>query len=186
MFLMSWLKSFQETVRLSSRHTGSHRKHQGHRPLRSHMVERLEERLVLTNSPTLNPITTPLPISNTVNVAAIQTINLSGITDGDGGQLIAGQLTVDSVTPTLATLDTFLNNVSVIFPGNQATAVLQYTIDAAGISGTNTVILKLDDGVDAPAFFSVTIEVYDPLVLISTWRGGAPGEFAQIIDQNNK
>ena len=187
MFLMSWLKSFQETVRLSSRRTGSLRKHQGHRPLRSHMVERLEERLVLANSPIMNAIPTPPPISNTVNPAVIQTINLSGITDGDGGQLMAGQITVDSVTPTAFTFDPLLSNVNVVFPGNQATAVLQYTVDAAGLSGTNTITLKLDDGTgDLPSYFSVTIEVYDPLVLISNWRGGAPGEFAQIIDQFNQ
>lgn len=182
MFLMSWLKSFQETVRLSSRRAGSLRKHPGHRPLRSHMVERLEERLVLTNPPTMNAIPTPPPIANDVTLT--QTINLSGITNGDGGRLMAGQITVDSVTPTAFTNDTLLSNPNVVFPGNQTTATLRYTINAAGLSGTNIVTLKLDDGVDAPSFFSVTIEVYDPLVLISNWRGGAPGEFAQLIDQS--
>ncbi len=183
MFLMSWLKSFQETVRLSSRRAGSLRKHQGHRPLRSHLVERLEERLVLTFSPTLNPIVTPPPIANDVTLT--QTINLNAITDGDGGFLSAGQITVVSpVTPTLITNDTLLSNVSVVFPGNQSTAALQYTINAAGLSGTNVVTLMLDDGVDAPSMFSVTIEVYDPSVLISNWRGGAPGEFAQLRDQS--
>ncbi len=182
MFLMSWLKSFQETVRLSSRRAGSLRKHQGHRPHRSHMAERLEERMLLTFSPTLNPITTPLPIAN---VSTTQSINLSGISDGDGGFLLAGQITVDSVTPTLITNDNFLSNLSVVFPGNQSTAALRYTVTSPGLSGTNIVTLKLDDGVDAPSFFSVTVEVYDPLVLISNWRGGAPGEFAQIIDQSS-
>ena len=186
MFLMSWLKSFQETVRLSSRRAGSLRKHQGHRPYRSHMVERLEERMVLTFSPTLNVIPTPPPIANDVTLT--QTINLSGITDGDGGFLSAGQITIEPLTTTLITNDTLLSNLNVVFPGNQATAVLQYSVDALAslfdLSGTNTITLKLDDGVDAPSFFSVTIEVYDPLVLISNWRGGAPGEFAQLIDQS--
>ena len=174
MFLLSWLKSFQETVRHSSRRAGSLRRHQGHRPLRSHLVERLEERLVLTNPPTMNAIPTPPPISNTVSPMATQTINLSGITDGDLGLLSAGQITVDSVTDTAITFDTLLSSVSVVFPGNQSTAALQDTVDAAGLSGTNTITLKLDDGTgDLPSYFSVTIEVYDPLVLISNWRGGA-------------
>ncbi|MFM9963681.1 MAG: hypothetical protein ACKV2Q_20935 [Planctomycetaceae bacterium] len=54
MFLLSWLKSFQETVRLSSRQVGKLRKHQGHRRVRTRRVERLEERLVLV-APTITP-----------------------------------------------------------------------------------------------------------------------------------
>ena len=147
------------------------------------MVERLEERLVLTNPPTMNVIPTPPPIANDVTLT--QTINLTGITDGDLGRLMAGQITIEPLTPTLITNDILLSNLNVVFPGNQTTAALQYTINAAGLSGTNTVTLKLDDGIDAPSFFDVTIEVYDPLVLISNWRGGAPGEFAQLIDQSS-
>ncbi|MBM3969022.1 MAG: YHYH protein [Planctomycetes bacterium] len=251
MFLLSWLKSFEETVRLSSPRARSHRKHQGHRPSQSHLVERLEERLVLTFSPAMNAIPTPSPIANNLvstqltnsvpvgsgsfvvtdasvfpaapfdirlesetltvtnvtgnaltlltpttaahngsataplEVAYVLTINLSGITNGDGGFLTAGQITVDSVTPTAFTNDLLLRNLSVVFPGNQTTARLRYEIDALGLSGTNVVNLKLDDGVDAPSIFSVTISVYDPTVLISNWRGGAPGEFAQVIDQSD-
>jgi Ca2+-binding RTX toxin-like protein len=146
-------------------------------------VERLEERMVLTFSPTMNAIPTPPAIANDVTLT--QTINLSGITDGDGGRLLAGQITVDSITPTLITNDTLLSNVNVVFAGNQTTALLQYDIDALGLSGTNVVTLRLSDGVDPDSLFSVTINVYDPLVLISNWRGGAPGEFAQLIDQSN-
>ena len=52
MYLLSWLKSFQETVRQSSRRTGALRKHSGHRHARLRQVERLEERLVLV-APTI-------------------------------------------------------------------------------------------------------------------------------------
>lgn len=54
MFLFSWLKSFQQTVRLSSCRAGSRRKHQRNCPPRSRQLERLEERLVLT-IPTITP-----------------------------------------------------------------------------------------------------------------------------------
>lgn len=181
MVLASWLESFRTVVvgsdfrsRRSFRRQGLRRSWQA--------IEQLEERVVLTNSPTMNAIPAPLQVSN---VAGTQTINLTGITDGDGGKLLSSQITVASIATTVVTNSTLVSNVSVNLPANATSGTLQYTVNIPGLSGTNVITLKLDDGVDQAVFFTVTVAVYNLDVQLASWVGGDAGQFAKIIDQNN-
>ncbi len=160
MFLSSWLDSIRTVVGVSEWRARRSIRRQALRYLPRNAAEQLEERIVPVNPPTISVV--PLPLPATSNATGTSTINLSSITNGDGGNLSAGQVSISSVTnPQL------LKNLTLTFPlpGFPRSGTLTYQPNTSpfnpGLFGSSTVTLLANDGVDGPTFLQFDIQIND-------------------------